>query len=307
MQAWQAMILGLLQGLTEFFPVSSSGHLVLMQSWMGLEGDFLLFDILLHVATLVAIVVALRKDLKALFKPPFKTIGKILLASIPAVLTGFLLSKYVDGLFSTPKFLWIFFLLTAAILFITEFVAKLYAKRDRLKAEKQKAADTGAEQDADAGSEQEAAPDSLKRADNAPVKPLWDLNLVQVTAMGLMQGAAVIPGLSRSGSTIFGGVVAKGDREGVAKFSFFMSVPVILGAALLEVIDLAKAPEGFSAAVSVIPWYGYVFGMLTAGVAGYFAVRFMLKMVKNADYKWFGVYLVVLSIVVFIVHFILGY
>jgi undecaprenyl-diphosphatase len=300
MQWWQALILGLVQGATEFFPVSSSGHLVLMQSWMGLNGDFLLFDILLHTATLVAVVAALRKDIKPLFKPPFKTIGKILLASIPAVLTGFLVSEYADGFFSGPKYLWIFFLLTAVILVITELVAKLYERRSAAALKKV----------ADAESGTGKAPEQSLSADAASgggVKPLWDVTIVQAVAMGLMQGAAVIPGLSRSGSTIFGGVVAKGKREAVAKFSFFMSIPVILGAALLETVKLAKSPEGISAVAAYIPWYGYIAGMITAGIVGYFAVSLMLKVVKNADYKWFALYLAILGIVVFIVHFLLRY
>ena len=190
MTLWQAILLGLTQGLAEFLPVSSSGHLVLMREIFGIKGEYLMFDVMLHVGTLFAVFITFFKDLIALFKPPFKTIGLIIVATVPAVVVGLLAGDYIENLFSSGKYLCFFFLFTALLMFLTEIIAK----RTR-----------------------ETKPLGLKAA----------------IAMGLMQGVGVFPGISRSGSTIFGGVVAKAEREEAAKFSFFMSIPVILGSAVL--------------------------------------------------------------------------
>jgi undecaprenyl-diphosphatase len=113
--------------------------------------------------------------------------------------------------------------------------------------------------------------------------------------MGLMQSVAVLPGVSRSGSTIFGGIAGGGERKSVARFSFFLSVPIIAGAAAFSLIS--GGGEAVGAGV-------YVAGMITAFVSGFFAVRFMLKIIARANFKWFSLYLVVLSIVTFFVYFI---
>ncbi len=252
MRFWQAIILGLVQGLAEFLPISSSGHLVLVRELLGIEGEYLLFDVMVHVGTLFAIFVVFFKDILALFKPPFKTIGLIALASIPAVLVGLLLDDYIENLFSSGKYLCFFFLFTAVLMLVTE----LLAKRTN-----------------------ETKPLGLKTA----------------IAMGLMQGIAVFPGISRSGSTIFGGTVAKGERTEVAKLSFFMSVPVILGSAALQL---------FKADFAVIDWTCVLIGMATSFISGLLAIKLMLKVIAKANYKWFALYLFVISILSFIFLFL---
>ncbi len=276
---WQSIILGFVQGATEFLPISSSGHLILVRYWTGLSGDFFLFDSLVHFATLIAIVIVLFKDILKLFRPPFKTFGMIVVASVPAVITGFLLELTLKDYFESPKFLWVFFFITAAVLVATEVLAKRGKK---------------------------AAADGEKTAADESLKPLWEMQWKNAVGMGLAQAAAVFPGLSRSGSTIFGGVVTKGDRGQVAKFSFLMSIPVILGAVALELYKLGDAAaEGVLPAVTV-PWYAYLLGMATAFAVGFFAIKFMLRLIQKANFKWFAVYLAALGTVTLVLYFILG-
>ena len=252
MEIWQAIILGLTQGIAEFLPISSSGHLVLVRELFGITGEYLFFDVMMHVGTLFAIFVVFFKDLLALFKPPFKTIGLIILASVPAIIVGLLCNDYIESIFSSGKNLCFFFLGTAILMFVTEFIAKR---------------------------QKETAPLGVKTA----------------IAMGLMQGVGVFPGISRSGSTIFGGVVAKTERAEVAKFSFFMSIPIILGSAVLEIFDVDFA---------TVQWGCIIAGMVTAFVSGLLAIKLMMKVISKANYKWFGVYLVVISILSFIFLFL---
>ncbi len=253
MEFWQAIILGLVQGFAEFLPISSSGHLLLTRAILGMEGTYLLFDILLHCATLLAILIAFFKDILGLLKPPFKTIWMIALASIPAVLVGLLLSNYVDEIFGSPKYLCFFFLISASVMLACEIVGK-------------------------------------------KLEPTEDITIKNVVAMGLMQSLAVLPGVTRSGSTIFGGVVTKGKREDIAKFSFFMSIPIILGATVLQLTDLSSNVS--------IEWYNYLIGMVCAFASGLFAIKLMMKVIAKANYKWFALYLLVLSILTFIFYFV---
>ena len=252
MTLWQAIVLGLTQGLAEFLPVSSSGHLVLLREIMNINGEYLLFDVMLHVGTLFAIFVVFFKDLLALFKPPFKTIGLIILASVPAVLVGLLLNDYIEALFSAGKYRCFFFLFTAALMLATEIISK-------------------------------------KTKETKP------LGVKTAVFMGLMQGVGVFPGVSRSGSTIFGGVAAKTERTEVAKFSFFMSIPVILGSAVLEL---------FKADFAVVNWLNIVVGMLVSFISGLFAIKLMLRVIQKANYKWFGLYLLVVSVLSFVFLFL---
>lgn len=257
MKFWQSLVLGLIQGLAEFLPVSSSGHLVLAREIMGISGDYLLYDMLLHVGTVMAVIIVFFKDLIALFKPPFKTIGYILLASVPAVIVGLLFNSQIEAFFSSAKYICFFFLFTAVLMLVTEIIGR------RTK---------------------EPKPFTIKTA----------------LFMGVMQGIAVFPGISRSGSTIFGGTIAGTEREEVAKFSFFMSIPVILGGALLQAIDLIKEPS----AAFATPWYCIVGGMAAAFLSGLFAVKLMMKVIKKADYKWFALYLLVVSVLSFVFFFL---
>lgn len=257
---WQAMVLGLVQGFTEFLPVSSSGHLILVREFMGLNDPSssafnLMFDIMVHMGTLVAVCIVLYKQIIGLFKKPFKRLIMLVIASIPAVIVGFACKGYIEDYFSTAKYLCFFFLLTAVLMLISEIVAK------RNKAPK-------------------------------------ELSYGGAIAMGVMQGVGVFPGISRSGSTIFGGIVSGTDRKQVATFSFMMSIPIILGSLLLSVLDVAKA-----GAIAQVNWFSVFIGAASAFASGYFAVRVMLELISKANFKWFSVYLVGVSILSFALYF----
>lgn len=267
MEIWQSVVLGFLQGLTEFLPVSSSGHLAFAQYLMGVSGDSaLFFSLILHLGTLVAVCAVFFKDIIALFKKPFKTLLYLVVATIPAVVVGLLFSIFdVDDYFYSSRYIGIllslFFMLTAAFLFVTEMLAK---------------------------NRQKSLPLSLKTT----------------VPMGVAQALAVIPGISRSGSTICAGALSGLDRKEVAKFSFLMSIPVILGGFVLELgkglID-GKIQADFAANGSI---YGIcvAIGFVVSAVAGLFAIKVMLKAIEKMNLKWFSLYLLLLAIVCIILN-----
>ena len=248
MQIWQAIILGFTQGLTEFLPVSSSGHLTLMQKLLGVsEENYMFLNVMLHVGTLIPVIVVFFKEILALFRKPFNKMLYLIVATIPAVIAGLFLDDYIDMAFKSEWFLIIGFLLTAGILFSAEIVSK-------------------------------------KR------KPLYsEVNLKTATFMGLSQAVATLPAISRSGSTIATGCFLGLDRESNANFAFLMSIPVILGAGLVE--GYGAITQGVT--IEILP---LIFGVISAMVSGYMAIKLMLAIIKKANYKWFSLYLVILSL-----------
>lgn len=258
MNVFQAMLLGLVQGVTEFLPVSSSGHLILVRELLGLENQCLLFDVMLHLGSLGAVVIALRKEILGLFKPPFGKLGMLVLATVPAAILGFLLSGAIETVFGGGRWLFCTFALTAVLLIVTEIVSK------RRKCPK---------------------PLGVRRA----------------ALMGVMQAVALLPGLSRSGSTVFGGIVSGGDREEVAKFSFLMSVPVILGSAA---VGLIGAATGTGSLELTVGWWETLCGAVAAFVSGFASVKLMTRVVVRANYKPLVVYLLALSVLSLVMNFI---
>ena len=252
MNVWQAVLLGLVQGLTEFLPVSSSGHLVLLQKWFGIDPDYIMFlTVMLHVGTLIPVCIVFFKDILGLFKKPI-TLLYLVIASIPAALVGFLLGDQIDAVFYGGKYLAPCFLFTALVLLQAELVAK--------------------------------------------TKPLYrDINAGNAALMGVAQAVAVVPGISRSGSTIAAGCFCGVDREKNANFAFLMSLPVIAGSALLEGYDFIKSG---STEISFLP---VLLGVIAAAISGYVAIRVMLALVKKANFKWFSLYLVCLSVLLLII------
>ncbi|MGN1077533.1 MAG: undecaprenyl-diphosphate phosphatase [Candidatus Gallimonas sp.] len=258
---WKSILLGTVQGLTEFLPVSSSGHLSLLQRMLGfrLEGGSMTFlNVMLHFGTLVAVVFAFRKDLVALFKKPYKTLGMLVVATIPAGVVGLLCADGIDSLFAGERglaYLTVCFSVTALALLATEFFAK-------------------------------------RRKVHVP------LGWKHALPMGLTQAIALFPGISRSGSTIAAGTLSGAKAEDVARFSFLMSVPVILGSFVLELKDVIFPAEG-AVPIGTNEVVGTVIGVLFAALSGFFAIRLMLKVVSKANYKWFSLYLVLLSLFCF--------
>ncbi len=250
MEIWQAIILGAVQGFAEFLPVSSSGHLILVQRWLGVSEGGLFFDVMLHIGTLIPVFIVFFKDIIGLFKKPFNKMLMLIVATIPAMLTGILLGDVVEGAFYggdllAACLLALTFTLTASELFVSEIVSK-------------------------------------KRSKELP------LGYKNAIAMGVAQSVAIVPGLSRSGTVISAGCYTGLKREENANFTFLMSIPVILGAALLSGIKVIK--DG--AVVDVLP---LVFGMATAMVTGYIAIKVMLKIIRKANYKWFSLYLLIMA------------
>ena len=211
---------------------------------------------LLHIATLLSIFTLFAKEMLGLFKRPFKTLGLIILAGIPVIAVGLLLDDLVDQAFGDIRFLGFFFLITAAMLLMTEYLSKKRTTDGSL---------------------------LIKESGG-------QIGLKTAMVMGLSQAGALFPGISRSGTVICGGVLAKGNREKVAKFAFFMSVPVILGAALLEGIEGIQAGE-------TIFSINILFGMIAAYISGVLALNLMLKVISKVNFKWFSLYLAVLGVI----------
>ena len=248
------IILGIIQGLTEFLPVSSSGHLTLFAEIFKMTENNLFTAVALHFGTLMAVVVFYFKDLLGLLKKEnHKTLGNLVIATIPAGLFMLVINSSVEKLFNSSKFVSFGFLITAIILLITDFIGK------RIKT----------------------------------TKPItWKSALV----MGMSQAFAIVPGISRSGSTISGGLIlASGERKEVADFSFLMSVPIILGSTIFEL---------FSVEISSVNWIATLLGVLSSFITGYLAIRFMLKIIGKCNFKWFSLYLFLLSFITFINGFI---
>ena len=246
MNAWQAMLLGLIQGLCEFLPVSSSGHLVLFQEILGVNDPGILLDTLLHVGTLIAIFVVFWRDIWEMLRHPLsKPVYLLVVATIPAVIATVLLGDFFETAF-TGKFLGLGFLATSIILFISG--KKQGAKRE--------------------------------------------MNYVDALVMGCFQAFAILPGVSRSGSTISGGLFRGVNREQAAKFSFLMSIPAILGSVVLQIKDMIT---GQAVALPVVP---VVLGTVVAALSSLFAIKFMLYLVRKTDFKWFALYTAVLGVLV---------
>ena len=246
LNAWQALLLGLIQGLCEFLPVSSSGHLVLFQEILGVNDPGILLDTLLHVGTLIAIFVVFWRDIWAMIRHPLsKPVYLLVVATIPAVIATLLLGDFFETAF-TGKFLGLGFLTTSIILFIS-------GKKQGVKRE---------------------------------------LSYVDALVMGCFQAFAILPGVSRSGSTISGGLFRDVNREEAAKFSFLMSIPAILGSVVLQVKDMIT---GQAVALPVLP---VLLGTIAAALSSLFAIKFMLYLVRKTDFKWFALYTAVLGVLV---------
>jgi undecaprenyl-diphosphatase len=195
MSIFEAIVLGAIQGITEFLPVSSSGHLVLFQKIIGVSEPALLFDILFHGGTLIAIFLVLRRDIWALLKRPIQPLTLYLvIATIPAALAGFFFNDFIEAAFADGALLGYAFIFTSLALFFSEYLAGLSARERRS----------------------------------------GDINWLDALIIGILQAVAIMPAVSRSGLTLSGALVRKLDRGFAARFSFLMAIPVILGALALQ-------------------------------------------------------------------------
>ena len=264
MNVWIAMLLGLIQGLTEFLPVSSSGHLLLLQEIFGVNEGAMFFTIMLHLATLVAVFVVYWEMIIELIKHPFqKTVGMLLLATVPTVLIAILFKKvepFASFYTATENgsFLGYGFLITSALLFSSD----------------------------------------LLRQKNVKGRKMKDMRVGDALFIGAMQGVAILPSVSRSGGTIAGALYAGLNRKTAADFSFLMSIPAILGGALIEV------PDAIQSGMGGIHWTSLVAGMLVAGMTGYFAIKLMISAIKKKKLWGFAVYTAVLGILVIVDQYV---
>lgn len=266
MAIWQAIVLGIIQGLTEFLPVSSTGHLELFKAIFSVNiGDCeLLFDIVLHMGTLIAVLVIYFKKIISFFKKPIMLLY-LVIATIPAGIVGLIFNDMIEEHLLNGLVCGICFLVTAVLLIVTEYVAK-------------------------------------RNREKGLIKPFGMKNAV---CMGLAQAVAVLPGISRSGSTISAGVLSGADQEEAADFAFIMSAPVILGSFLLGVIkfvksDVSATVTAFGGTTNMV--WCLILGVIAAGIVGFLAIKLMVAAVKKANYKWFSVYLVAVAVLSFVLY-----
>lgn len=268
MRVVDALILGVVQGLTEFLPVSSSGHLVLVPEFFNLHTPSLAFDVFVHFATLLAVVGYFIRDVgkmilsvvspRRLERQELKYWRRMLLwlviGSIPAMLAGILLSGFFESLFDSTLAVGVFLIVTSLLLWGSDF-ALGRVRRDPAQLDKMR------------------APDAL--------------------IVGCFQALAIAPGLSRSGSTIAAGVFLGFDRPSAARFSFLLSIPVIFGAFIMQVKDIGGALAGTGG-------WAYTVGALAAAVSGFLAIHLLLRFVREHRMRVFGIYTAVLGILVII-------
>ncbi|MCR5034168.1 MAG: undecaprenyl-diphosphate phosphatase [Clostridia bacterium] len=258
----QAAVLGIVQGLAEFLPISSSGHLALLQYFFGVESDsVLLFTVMMHVGTLVSVFIIYRKDIWALLKElcytikdlctgkgprinanPMRRMGfMIIVATIPTAFIGLLFEDFFESLYASIVAIAMGLIFTGIILLVAE---------------------------------------RMGRSDKGPMEMKWR----HAIFIGIMQGIAICPGVSRSGSTLFGGLIAGLKREFAVEFAFLISIPSILGSVILE---MPKAIAGGADASMIGP---IILGVILAMISGIVAIKAMIKVVTGKRLFGFSIY-----------------
>jgi undecaprenyl-diphosphatase len=254
----KAIILGIVQGATEFLPVSSSGHLVLTSSLLGFSAQGIVFDVLLHLGTLVSVLVVFRKDLLAMFQAPFQwlrgTISAyqrtyllwdlyVIIATIPAVIVGLTLKDQIEKLFTSVTVVCLMLIFTGLMMIASRSVPERGVR----------------------------------------------VNGVRALLIGCGQAFAIVPGISRSGTTIFIGMLLGINRETAARFSFIMSIPAIFGAAVLNMGEVIHYPPGRSEILLM------ALGTVAAAATGYLAIMMLLDVIKRNRLEWFGYYCLMIA------------
>jgi undecaprenyl-diphosphatase len=263
----QAVILGFVQGLTEFIPISSSGHLVLVPEAMGWDAPGLTFDVLLHVASLVALLIYFSGDLLDiargfLAKDPYarRMVAFLAVGTIPAAVAGYFLADYFERSFEDAKSSALQLIITAAILIAAEQALTWHTKRT---------ARTGAH-----------------------LRTMREMNLVDAGAIGIAQAISILPGISRSGSTIASGLALGLTRDDSARFAFLLAIPALLGAAIFKIPDFGDGGLGLGAGIG---------GFVASLVSSYAAISILIRYLKTRTLYPFAVYCVVAGIFFYLV------
>ena len=287
MEIIRAIVLGIVQGATEFFPVSSSGHLVIIPFIFKWDYVPVYYAVALHFATLLAVVAFFYRDIGKIIKYFFLGIFKkqfrknnyfklsilIIIATVPAVFTGFFLEKYMDVFFSKPLYVAIFLLVTSVLL-ITGEINGIKLER----ASKDNNFKTGDMQ-------------GQKKKDTT--RTIGFLNAIII---GIGQAVAIFPGISRSGATISSARFFGINREECVRFSFLLSIPVISGAFIFEIADSYKLIKS----LEKVSFLYLIISFIFAFVSGFFAIKFMERIVKNRNLNFFAIYCILISITVFV-------
>lgn len=267
MTYFEAVILGLVQGLAEFLPISSSGHLALLQQWFGIdENKVLLFAVLLHVGTLISVFIVYWKDIWELIvelcltikdlctgkglrleERPVRKLGvMIIVATIPTAIIGLLFNDLFDKLYTSVLPIGVGLIITGFLLILAE------------------------------------------RTGNSN-RGIEKMNFRNALFIGTVQGIAICPGISRSGSTLFGSLICNLDRKFAVKFVFLISIPSILGSAVME------APDAIKAGIDMAQLGPVLVGMAVAAVSGLIAIKTMIKIVSDKKLSYFSYYVWVLG------------
>jgi undecaprenyl-diphosphatase len=271
MDTEQTIFLGIIQGLTEFLPVSSSGHLVIFQHLIGLKNPELLLDISLHVGTLLAVLIFFWADIKMMIyesiglvgnlfqkqNPSSKTqqfphaalIAWIITGTVPTALIGILFSSFVQKMFGSPFFVGFMLIVTGAILGASRLIPDHFTKKSHV-------------------------------------------GLMVSIAVGIAQGVAIIPGISRSGATIVCGLFCGLNRELAGRFSFLLSIPAIIGATIVK-FDMIKITE-----IGFIPFFA---GIFVSFLVGLIALKITMNMVRKGNLYYFSAYCLLAGIVAIVI------
>lgn len=249
MTVWQALVLGVIQGITEFLPVSSSGHLVVVQQLFGLTQDTFFFSVVLHMATLLAILVFFGRSL---FNVTRREWGYVLLGTVPAIIAAVLFSDFIKASFVSDAWVGLELIATGCI--------TLFADR------------------------------KLEKLATQPAPLEEQLNNNKSFLIGVAQAIAIIPGISRSGSTIAGAAIAGLDRESAFRFSFLLAIPALIGAGVYQILSVAETglPQ-----LSLLPM---IVGFIASLIAGFFSLTLFRYVILKAKLEWFGWYAIIVGV-----------
>lgn len=260
MNILQSIILGLVQGITEFLPISSSGHLVLIEHLLNVKPGDIVFEVMVHLGTLVAVIIYFRSKLRDILGAVTHSLAKsnrtesdkanlrlgwfLILGTIPAAIFGYLLEDQIEAAFASPRWTSGEFIVTGIIL-----IATIWAKdRGRI------------------------------------------LNAWNTIVIGIAQAISIMPAISRSGSTIAAGMFSGINKETAAEFSFLLSIPAIAGATVLQIPDFLKLIPDISLVLI------YLAGTVVSGVVGYFSIAFLLAIIRKGKFFYFGLYCIAIGI-----------